>query len=187
MQANIPAQIAVPGLLCTQLMAAEVYSYFLHVSSEGEKELWKRLLREELEHVDHLRRVFMDNLAQGVLLPEVNVLRMREIRDQVLALGCDMFLLRLEGALRLECAELDYGLEGLAARRLRKKHYPFDFPGDIAEHVKGLIHEATRYAESRNIGLLTTRLKELLETSLSETSLLIRKEDSWVNPRDMGL
>lgn len=184
MHGNIPASTAIPALLCTQLLAAEVYTYYFHVSSEGEKDLWKKMLVDELEHVEHLRRVLMDDAAHGVLLPKINVERMRETATHVTALGRDMFLMRLEGALRLECAELDYGLEGLAARRLRQNRLSFEYPGDISAHITHLMNEAERYAESHNIGVQITRLGELLESSLSDTVHISREEDSLLDPQN---
>lgn len=182
MSEEIPAPAAVPALLATQLMAAEVYSYFLHVSSKDERDLWKKLLTEELEHISHLRQA-LENPPPDLKLPEANAMRMREIRDQALGMGT-MFLTRLEGALRLESAELDFGLEGVAARRLKKSKSPFDYPGDILKHIMFLLDEAERYSESRNIGIQISRLHELLEASLSETTRRPRGEGTHIRPEE---
>lgn len=172
----------IPALLATQLMAAEVYARFLHVSSEGERELWKKMLEEELEHVEHLRKVLSSGIVPNIAIPEVNAERMRDSCDQVIRMGSDLFLLRLEGALRLECAELDYGLEGLAARRLRVVRTEFDYPGDISKHIGDLLQEAERYAESRNIGMQIRRLQELLETSLTDTVFIPKDDETKILP-----
>ena len=179
---EIPALEAVPALLSTQLMAAEVYAYFLRVSSEGEQDLWKTLLDDELDHVAHLRQVLRDDSPAGLHLPDANADRMRESCEQIKAMGKELFLMRLEGALRLECAELDYGLEGLAARRLKRSHPASDYPGDISSHIMFLIGQAERYTHSRNIGLQIRRLRELLETSLTDTAYIPRDDGSHIIP-----
>lgn len=178
MHKEMSAQKAVPALLVTQLMAAEVYSQFLNVSSAGEWDLWKRMLDDELDHIAHLRQVVGGDLSFNHIFPTINIEKMRETCDQIIHMGEELFMMRLEGALRLECAELDYGLEGMAARRLKRKHPLIDYPGDIQEHISYLIKEAERYAESRNIGLQIRRLRELFETSLADTTFLTLDEET---------
>ncbi|MCC8189280.1 MAG: hypothetical protein LIP77_01415, partial [Planctomycetes bacterium] len=104
-----------------------------------------------------------------------NVPRVRATCDQVRLHGSGSFLLRLEGALRLECAELDYGLEGLAARRLTRDRPLAEYAEEIIDHVRYLLREAKRYAQSANIGLQRRRLAELLETSLSSPTTTIER------------
>ncbi len=165
MNGSAPVALAIPALLSTQLLAAEVYATFLRLSSETEAFLWKSMLEDELDHVRHLRRI-MDMPGDNGVLPLVNVAKMRETCQSVLAMGQELFLLRLEGALRLECAELDFGLEGLIARRLERNELLPGYPGDVASHLTKLLHEASRYSQSPNIGRQMTRLSELFETSL---------------------
>lgn len=160
------------SLLATQLLVADVYAEFLGLSGAEESSLWKRMLDDELEHVGYLHRLLHAETTRHFPFPKANVARIREVCEQVLNSGSELFLLRLEGALRLECAELDYGLEGLAARRFRKYSFITAYPGDISEHVGFLLDTAERYAESPNIGRQILRLRELLETCLKDTTYI---------------
>lgn len=176
MQPDVPARTALPSLLTTQLLASEVYAEFLRLSSDNEAFLWKRLLDEELEHVACLRRLMHEYIPYDLTFPVVNVEKMRELAGHLIRAGGELFLMRLEGALRLESAELDYGLEGLIAKRLEKNNMILDFVGDITEHITFLLGEARRYAESPNINRQMRRLADLLETSLSDTGYRAKKE-----------
>ena len=166
MEDEIPATVAVPALLATQLMAAEVYAHFLELSSSDEGILWKKMLASELEHIEHVRKVLYMEEELECDLPEINLAKVAQTRDHVIRNGSELFMLRLEGALRMECAELDYGLEGLMARRLEGESGASRYPHDIASHLEDLIKEARRYSESPNIGLQLTRLVDILATAL---------------------
>lgn len=170
MEHAAPADAGLPALLSTQLLAAEVYAYFLTVSSQSERALWGKLLEDELEHVFHVRSVLHREIPEGIELPAANTEKMRETCAFVTRQGGELFLLRLEGALRLECAELDYGLEGLLARRLSKSTLIPDYRFDIMKHLLYLLDTSERYMESPNIGMQVRRLHELLETSLRDSS-----------------
>lgn len=182
MSPNIPAHSALPALLATQLLAAEVYAYFLSVSSQSESVLWKKLLEDELEHVAQIRRVLHREIPEGMDLPTANIDKMHESCAHITRLGGDLFLLRLEGALRLECAELDFGLEGLLARRLSKSSLIPDYQFDVAGHLEHLIEWSGRYMESPNIGMQVRRLEELLETSLRDTSRISTEKEQEIPP-----
>lgn len=180
MHDDFAARTAIHSLLASQLLAAMVYSDFILRSGEAEREIWEQMLDDELEHVAHLRQLLHGGPVPNLRLPEINVLRMRESCEKIIALGRETFLLRLEGALRLECVELDYGLEGMAARRLRNNEIILDYPGDVRAHLNYLLGEAKRYTESRNIGLQIRRLNELLETSLTETTVKTRTNSTRI-------
>lgn len=183
MNEHMSATEAIPALLATQLMAAEVYSTFLHMSRDGEKFLWKRMLCDELEHVEYMRDLLFSERTLDFHLPFINVERMRETCNRVVEHGGELFLLRLEGALRLEIAELDFGLEGLVARKMKKNSLLSDYPGDIATHMDSLLNEARRYSESPNIGMQITRLTELLETSVPPVNPNASRDNSNSYPR----
>ncbi len=159
------------ALLSTQLLAAEVYSTFLRLSSEAESDLWKNMLNDELRHVHHVYAFLGSPLLSDARIPFVNVVKIREVCHRSIRLGKDLFLLRLEGALRLECAELDYGLEGAVAKSLNGDEILLGFPGDVSSHMTRLLAAAARYSESPNIGMQMRRLSELLETTLKKTSI----------------
>lgn len=166
MRDETSAEAAVRDLLFTQLAVAGVYAHFLRLSSAGEEALWKKMFDDEMEHVEHLRGMLGVTFPGGERFPRINVGRMEDACARALG-GGGSFLLRLEWALRLECAELDYGLEGLAARRLENDS---GFPGfslDIGAHMEALLQAAGRYAASPNIGLVMRRLRELLDTCLA--------------------
>lgn len=156
-------------LLTTQLMAAEVYAHFLRVSSRSEHELWGNMLNHELEHIEELRGLLRSDSEVAIDLPEINLVRLREITNQIIDSGSEQFILRLEGALRLESAELDYGLEGMAVRRIhRQVGLQNDIPA-IRSHIKLILDTAKRYSGARNIDLLIRRLQELTEASTTDT------------------
>lgn len=169
MDGELPADTAVPALLATQLMAAEVYARFLYLSSDEEAGLWKKMLADELEHVDLLKKLVLSEYTLPFTLPGANVQRMAEVCEHIAKTGADYFLLRLEGALRLECAELDFGLEGLMARRLAKNDILPEYAEEIADHLKRLLAEAERYAASPNIDMQMRRLRDLHETCTKDT------------------
>lgn len=171
MQCDMPISVAIPSLLATQLLAAEVYSHFLSLSSDLEAALWKKMLLDEMEHAEHLKNLLDLELPRDLTVPYINVERVREMCEQVGMYCSETFLLRLEGALRLESAELDYGLEGFTAKKLCKSDLVPDYPGDVNEHVGFLLAEAERYSESPNIGLQIIRVKEILDTSMAETAI----------------
>ncbi len=171
MQGDMPIQDAIPSLMSTQLLTAEVYSLFLGLSREGEADLWKKLLMDELEHIEHVRNLLRIDLPGDLSFPFINVERVRDVCARAAKNGEDLFLLRLEGALRIECAELDYGLEGLVAKRLEKKEVLPGYQGDITEHLSKLLSVAERYSMSPNIGLQMRRLTELVDTCMADTSI----------------
>lgn len=166
MQGEMPACTALPALLATQLLSAELYAYFTYLSSDAERDLWIGMMHEEMEHADHLNALFDVCIPPSLTFPEIKVERLRDTVGWARK-HSDMFLQRLEGALRLECAELDYGLEGLVARRLEKRELLPGYPGDVRAHISRLLDMADRYAASPNIGLQASRLRELLDTSLA--------------------
>lgn len=153
-------------------MAAEVYSTFLNMSSDAEAHLWKKMLSDELDHVEHLKKLLDSNISADLILPDVNIAAMRSSCDRIAAHGNNLFLLRLEGALRLECAELDYGLEGVVARKMEKSALMPSYPGDVSTHIMYLLDEAKRYSVSPNIGRQIGRLTDLLETCMRSTRIL---------------
>lgn len=158
------------ALLATQLMAAEVYADFLRLSSEGEHELWGKMLDHELDYVTELHKLLRSNQVVDIDLPEINLIRLREITSQILDSSNDLFMVRLEGALRLETAELDYGLEGMSVRRMQRRKVSIQ--NDvlaIRSHIATLLEAADRYKEARNIGLLIRRLRDLTEASTTDT------------------
>ncbi len=157
-----------PALLITQLMSAEVYARFVSMAEGYEKDLWKKMLEGEISHVNYLRNVFDISLPDELTLPSVNIYRMEEVCDRVTLHGMDSFILRLEGALRLESAELDYGLESLSAKRFAEHDLIVHYPGDIAEHLDDLIRQARHYRASPNIAVQIARLEELYDTTLGD-------------------
>lgn len=177
MQDEQSGEKAMPSLLTTQLLASEVYSHFMLVSSGEEKELWRKMLLDELDHVAHIGGLLRMELPETLRFPFINVERVREA-CRYAETNREFFLMRLEGALRLESAELDYGLEGMVARKLEQSDILPGYPGDIRQHLSTLIDEAKRYAEAPNIGLNLTKLIELLDTCLSGTTRIWKDNDS---------
>lgn len=161
---------SIPALLTTQLMAASLYSRYYSLASREEKPLWHKMLFDELGHVDYLHSIFDDEFPGDIFIPFINDDRIGAVCEQAVILGADSFLLRLEGALRLECAELDYGLEAFAAKRLVQFNSLVDYPGEIREHIEELVNHAKTYQASPNIGNLIARLEELYDTSVSNTT-----------------
>ena len=173
---DLDADTALPLLLTTQLMAAEVYSRFITMTpDEAERKLWRTLLAEEVDHVVYLRNLMASPLPADLRFPFINADRMNDVCHRVTLQGMSSFILRLEGALRLECAELDYGLEALAAKRLAKHQLIVNYPGDIISHIDDLVYQAKRYRASPNIANQITRLEELYDTSVSGTTAIIRE------------
>lgn len=172
---EVEAAQALPVLLTTQLMAAEVYARFIGMSGDDEKKMWMKMLNQEIDHINYLRNIMDSSMPEGLTLPFVNTARMNEVCERATLQGMNSFILRLEGALRVECAELDFGLEALAAKRFAARRLGIDYPGDIAKHLDDLVFHAKRYAASPNIGYQILRLEELYDSSVrpgSTTSIL---------------
>ncbi len=177
MENAMSAKEAIPMLMTTQLMAAEVYSRFLHMGGEPEKKLWSKMLGEEVDHIEYMRNVMNSPIPDGKDLPRVNIDRMNKVCERITLQGMDSFMLRLEGALRLECAELDIGLEALAAKKFAKENLIINYPGDINKHLDDLKFQAKRYAASPNISMQIARLNELQDVSDSSTTTIRRQMD----------
>lgn len=168
MPTNLPITTALPGLILTQLAASAVYAHFLKLSSDEERALWKQMLEDELEHVDYLRRTLKTETKEDDFLWPVNDRQLDLLARRTIEMGSKSFLLRLEGALRLECAELDFGLEALAAEALVNRHMAIGYPGDIADHLEGLLAEAARYEAAPNIRAQVSRLTDIYQTCVSK-------------------
>lgn len=168
MHKNLPITTALPGLILTQLAASAVYAHFMKLSSDGERALWEQMLGDELEHVDYLGKVLKSETRENDFLWPVNDRQLDLLARRIIDMGSKSFLLRLEGALRLECAELDFGLEALAAEALVSRHMAIGYPGDIADHLEDLLLQAARYEAAPNIRAQVSRLNDIYQTCVSE-------------------
>jgi|GEM_PF-3003209 hypothetical protein len=177
MENAMNAKEALPMLMTTQLMSAEVYSRFLHMGGEPERKLWSKMLGEEVDHIEYLRNVMNGPIPDDIDLPLVNIDRMNKVCERITLQGMDSFMLRLEGALRLECAELDFGLESLAAKKFAKENLIINYPGDINKHLDDLKFQAQRYAASPNISMQIARLSELQDANDGSTTTIRRQLD----------
>lgn len=174
MKEEATLRIALPALLATQLMAAEVYARFVGMSHNDERDLWSRMLAYEIEHVNYVNSLMTGSFTNDMRLPFANADRLNEVCERVTLQGMDSFILRLEGALRLECAELDYGLEALSAKRLARQNYLISYPGEIQAHLHELIRQARRYEASPNIAIQIVRLEDLYDSSIKGTTTIRR-------------
>lgn len=148
-------------LLLTQLRAADVYARFYSHSGKDEAALWKKMLRHELDHIHYLDILFTHELPVEDILPLIKVEKVVAVCERAIKEADISFRVRLEHALRLESAELDYGLEALAAHEVDKLHGSVPYPGRIEDHLRDLLIVARKYEADRGLGMLIARMEEL--------------------------
>ena len=155
-----------PDLLATQLLAAEVYTLFISRSTGEEALLWRMMLLEELDHIRFLADLLEKDTTITADLPPVRLDIIRAIAERARTNGASSTLERVEEGLRLEHAEVDFGLEALVAKRLSVSAGVPGYAGRLEDHYRELLGYAMRYRASRDIGVQIARLEEHLATTV---------------------
>jgi len=154
-------QLALPDLLSTQLLTADVYATFLRTAqAEEEKALWSRMLQEEFAHIRFVHMLMEEPTVPRLLLPEIKIGAFREIHGRALAFAEDSAFERILWALRVEHAEIDFGVEALAMDVLSRAPDTPVYPGPVREHYAGILQHAERYRGAKEVAAQMARIEE---------------------------
>jgi hypothetical protein len=163
MAENALMRETLPDLLSTQLLTADVYAAFYKAAVDDEEQaLWSRLLREEFAHIRFVSMMMEDAGVPRLVLPEVKIGAFREIHDRALTFAKDSAFERVLWALRLEHAEIDFGVEALAMDSIGRTPDTPVYPAPVREHYEGLLEYAARYRGAREIAAQMARIEEHL-------------------------
>lgn len=168
---QITLRQALPDLLSTQLLAANVYAAFVKHSRGDEQALWKRMLLEELAHIRFLAMMIEEDRLPEVLLPEVKTAAFLDLYERAQEAACESPFERTLWGLRLEHAEIDFGLESLAANTVGQSPDTPVYPGPLQDHYSALLDWAGRYRGAHEIAIQIARIEEHLpQTSDARTN-----------------
>lgn len=152
-----------PALLSTQLLAADVYASFYRQTCDVEEAIfWQRMLFEELSHI-RFAAMMMENEAQAVAaFPEIRLAPFREIHEHAIAVAAEAISDRILWALRLEHAEIDFGVEALAMDKVGRSAVAAVCAPPVREHYECLLAYAAPYRTAKEIAAQMARIEEHL-------------------------
>ncbi len=151
-----------PDMLQTQLLAANVYAAYLKYAQGPERAVWERMLEEELSHI---RFVAMMMEAEDVPTLGVSGVRMgafKEMAERAALAANGSSFERTLWALRLEHAEIDFGLESLSNTAVGETPDTPVCPGPMKTHYARLLRWANRDRAAREVAAQITRIEEHL-------------------------
>ncbi|MCX7935246.1 MAG: hypothetical protein N3A66_08320 [Planctomycetota bacterium] len=151
------------ALLSTQLLAADVYASFTRQTrDEEEAAFWQKMLFEELGHIRFAAMMLENGKPPPALLPEIRLSAFREIHERAVAIAADAVFDRVLWALRLEHAEIDFGVEALAMDKVGRSVAAPVYPSPLREHYECLLAYAARYRAAKEIAAQMARIEEHL-------------------------
>ncbi len=154
--------IQVADVLTTQLQAAQVYATFMRYSEGEEFELWHIMFDEELGHAhcvsEGLRLKPIPELPLEDLKPEP----FRDIVFGAVQSAGESSYQRLLWALRLEHAEIDFGLEKAVQQVLSRSHAGHGQSTTMIDHYRRLLEWARRYDGAPDVAIQISRIEEHL-------------------------
>ncbi len=151
-----------PDLLTSQLVAAEVYAMFVKYSEGREREVWWQMLREELAHVNFVSRVMEQDDLPEVDISEIRLDAIKHVAREALAYGGSSAYQRVLWGLRLEHAEIDFGLEALTLGKLSGHPDVPVYTSPLRDHYEILLSLAERYRAAQEISMQVARIREHL-------------------------
>lgn len=165
-----PLREALPDMLSVQLMAADIYVTFLKYALNEEREMWKMMLAQELAHIRFVAMLIEDEPAANIYIPEIKIGPFREIYLRTMEAAGESAFERTLWALRLEHAQIDFGLETLAANVVGHMPGTPVYPGPMQEHYQTILEWAERYRGAREIAIQIARIEEHIPQSSSDQS-----------------
>lgn len=159
---SIPLQDALPDMLSTQLLAADVYATFLKCAKGDECVLWEQMIQNELAHVRFVAMLMQEESIPDVTLPGVRLEVFRDLCERARTYASESAFERTLWALRLEHAQIDFGVEALAARSVGASPDTPVYPGPVEEHYAELLKWAERYRGAREVAVQIARIEEHL-------------------------
>jgi len=156
------------ALLSTQLLAADVYAAFWRLTcDEKEGAFWQKMLFEELSHIRFAAMMIENEAWRSTGQLEIHLAPFREIHSRALAVAADAVFDRVLWALRLEHAEIDFGVEALAMDMVGRSLMAPAYPVPVREHYKCLLAYASPYRSVKEISVQMARIEEHLPPSSS--------------------
>lgn len=156
-----------PQMLSTQLLAADVYATFLLYARGNEGDVYHQLLKEELSHVRFVSMMLEEQSVPEVPLPEPSLDAFRHLCENARHAARHSPFERTLWALRLEHAEIDFGLESFVAIAVSEWPDTPVCPGPVTKHYLDLIEWARRYEAAREIAIQIARLEEHVSSAPS--------------------
>jgi len=154
--------IQITDVLTTQLQAAQVYATFMRYSESEELDLWHTMFDEELGHArcvsEGLRQTPMPVLPLDDLKPEA----FRDIVFGAVQAAGESSYQRLLWALRLEHAEIDFGLEKAVQQILGRSRICSSHSATMFDHYRRLLEWARRYDGAPDVAIQISRIEEHL-------------------------
>ncbi len=155
-----PLVDALPEMLSTQLLAADVYATFICHSQAEEQELWRQMLQQELAHIRFVAMMMEEDTLPAVMLPAIRMSTFRDLCSRARQYAPESAFERTLWALRLEHAQIDFGVEALAAKTVGQSLDTPVYPGPVEEHYEQLLKWAERYRGAREIAVQIARIEE---------------------------
>lgn len=159
---TLPLQELLPDLLSTQLLATDVYATFLKFAREHECDLWRQMLHQELGHIRFVGMLMEEEDLPAVELPAVRMDVFRDLCKRARTYAPESAFERTLWALRLEHAQIDFGVEALAARSVGGSPDTPVYPGPVEDHYAELLKWADRYRGAREVAVQIARIEEHL-------------------------
>ncbi len=157
-----PIRQILPDLLMTQLLAADVYATFVKWAEGEEEALWQEMLSTELSNVRFVGMLAEEEALPPLELPPVKIEAFRELCRNAREYATQSAFERTLWALRVEHAEIDFGLERLAANVVSHAPETPVYPGRLHEQYHRLLEWSQRYKGAREIAIQVARIEEHL-------------------------
>lgn len=157
---TVPLEEALPDLLATQLLAADLYATFLKYSTDDEQELWRSMLCAEFRHIKFIGMLIEEGNVPKVEIPPVKIEAFRDLYTKARFNAGQSAFERTLWALRMEHAEIDFGLETFASSVVSHSPDTRVYPGPTAIAYKKLLQWAERYKGAREIAIQIARIEE---------------------------
>lgn len=149
----------VADVLTTQLQAAQVYATFMRYAEGEEHELWNIMFDEELLHARCISEGIRKEAGRTLPIEDLKPEAFRDIVFGAVQAAGESSYQRLLWALRLEHAEIDFGLERAVQQILQRNRI---WPGDstMNDHYKRLLSWARRYDGAPDVAIQIARIEE---------------------------
>ena len=151
---------ALPELLITQLLAADVYATFVKHSRNKARGIWQHMLASKLSSVRFISMLMEEENLPELVLPTIKLQAFRSLCERAREFAPHSAFERTLWALRLEHAEIDFGLEALSTNVVGHAPDTPVYPGNVEAEYVHLLQWAERYKGAREIAIQVARIEE---------------------------